>query len=90
MQSLNSLSESTIKAFFALIIILALTAGFFMKLVDSTVFTGVAMAIVTHYYNTEQVKQLNSRIDEKKETIKTLMGNASSVATTTTVPPTNG
>ena len=65
MSFLNNISESAIKAVFAFLILGAITIGFFIKLIDPTVYVGIASTVITHYYNNEQAKQLKNQIDKK-------------------------
>ena len=70
--TMPSISDSAVKAILAVAIILAVIAGFFMKLIDSTIFMTVAATIITHYFNDKRLSDLQDQVSDKDDQIQTL------------------
>ena len=71
MNFLNNLSKNSVKALFALIIILSIVAGFFIGLVPVEFFTGISGLIISHYFESQKTeivqKQLDNTISELQQ-----------------------
>jgi hypothetical protein len=71
MNFLNNLSKNSVKALFALIIILSIVAGFFTGLVPVEFFTGISGLIISHYFESQKTeivqKQLDNTISELQQ-----------------------
>jgi hypothetical protein len=80
MTFLNNIPDSFVKAFFALLMLAALIAGFFMKLITPEIFTGFFGIVLTNYFKNEESKQLRAQIVQKDEHIAAMSSSALSVA----------
>lgn len=69
-----NLSEKNIKAFFALLIIGSVIAGFFMGLIAPEVFIGIASSIITYYYKDVEANKLQEQIDSKDLQLQSIRG----------------
>lgn len=70
--SLPSISDSAVKAILAVMTIASVIAGFFMKLIDSTIFMTVAATIITHYFNDKRMTNLQDQVDSKDAQLQSL------------------
>lgn len=69
-----NLSEKNIKAFFALLIIGSVIAGFFLGLIAPEVFIGIASSIITYYYKDVEANKLQEQIDSKDLQLQSIRG----------------
>lgn len=72
MEFLKSITDLQVKGFFAFMIIASVIVGFFMKIITSDVFMGVAGSVITYYYKDKESAQLQTQVDKKDEQIKAL------------------
>jgi hypothetical protein len=72
MNSLNNISKNTVKAIFALIMIISCVVGFFMGLVTSEFFTGVVTLMVTHYFEGQNTERVQKQLDTAQVEIQQL------------------
>jgi hypothetical protein len=63
MNFLNNLSKNSVKALFALIIILSIIAGFFTGLVPVEFFTGISGLIISHYFESQKTEIVQKQLD---------------------------
>lgn len=63
MDFLNNISKNTIKALFALIIILSVVVGFFIGIIPVEFFTGMAGLIISHYFESQKTEIVQKQLD---------------------------
>ncbi len=79
MNWLNNISDSTIKAIFAFIMLVALVAGFFYGLIAPEIFTGFFGIVLTSYFKNEESKKLRESLAQKDDQIMALSTSNTSV-----------
>lgn len=69
---MNIFQESNIKAVLALIVVLTLAGGFFLKLITAEAFLPIAGFIIQYYFHRNEMKNMQSKLDEKDGEIQAL------------------
>lgn len=72
MPSLNNLTDRQIKGLLTVLTVVSVTAGFFMKLVPSEMFSAMVGMILNHFYQGKQVEYLSQKVDEQSNAIQAL------------------
>lgn len=69
------LSKDSIKAVFALSILLSIIVGFFMGMIPTEYFTGIAGLIIAHYFESQKTDIVQKELENKVAEIESLKGD---------------
>lgn len=73
------LTIQDVKNIVIILIVAGFIGGFFMKMIPSEVFVGLATSIITYFYKDTQVNNLQTQVTSKDEHIKMLTSKISNV-----------